>query len=161
MKKTALILIAIFTASFAAQAQTLPAKADNYLKKNYPGWEISKFTKVEYQENKSVAKGDFNGDGKTDYAVVITKDDRIYTLALLATKTGFQAFNLLAQNEENAWIAGIGVNAKGTEINLNEAQADSPKPFRLKNDGVYLYDGEGHGQTFYWQNGKFLLSYDL
>lgn len=160
MKKAVLILIFIFTASLAAPAQALPVKVNNYLKKNYPGWAISKLTKVEYQENKSIAKGDFNGDGKTDYAVVITKDDRIYTLALLATKTGYQAFNLLAQNSENLWIAGIGVSAKGSEINLNEAQADSPKPFRIKNDGVYLYDGEGHGQTYYWQNGKFLLGYD-
>jgi len=160
MRKTILILAVIFTASFAAQAQTIPANVNDYLKKSYPGWTIGESWVIDSKPRKAFESGDFNGDGKKDYAVLLTKDDRKYAIVLLVSKTGFQAFNLEAQNSENAWIAGISINSKGSKINLNDASAISPKPFQLKNDGVYLYDGEGHGRTYYWQNDKFLQGYD-
>ena len=116
MKKVFLILAILSVTCFTANAQTIPTKVKNYLKNNYPNWEIAKFNKVEYQENKSVAEGDFNGDGKTDYAVVITKDERVYTLALLATKNSYKAINLLAQGPDEHWLAGIGVSQKRCEI---------------------------------------------
>ncbi len=161
MKKAFIILVVILIASFVAEAQTLPTKAKTYLKNNYGGWEIAKFNKVEYQENKSVAKGDFNGDGKTDYAVVITKDERVYTLVLFASKNSFKAFNLLAQSPDEHWIAGIGIVKKGDKLDVFTDQQELVKTFRLKTDGVYLYDGEGHGQTYYWQGGKFLSTHDF
>ncbi len=161
MKKALLILTVIFSASFVAEAQNMPAKVSDYLKKNYPGWALGESWVIDSKPRRAFETGDFNGDGQKDYALLITKDDRKYALVLLASKQSFKAFNLLAQNRENAWIAGISTTLKGAEINLNDSSADSPRPFRIKNDGIYLYDGEGHGQTFYWQNGKFLLGYDL
>lgn len=160
MKKVILMLSILGSAGFFANAQTLPANVSEFLKKNYPNWEVAKFNKVEYQENKSTAHGDFDGDGKTDYAVAVTKDDRYYVLALLKTKGSFKSFNLLAlKGAENAWIAGIGITAKGQEAILNPNE-DSPKPFRLKTDGIAIYDGEGMTQTFFWQDGKFKTAFD-
>jgi hypothetical protein len=157
MKRMYVILAVMFLTSFVADAQTLSAKVKNYLNLNYPNWEVCKFNKVEYQANSAVDKGDFNGDGKTDYAVAICKDDRIYALALLETKKSYKAFNLLAQNEENRWIAGLSVAGKGEEVFLHNDQGDVTKSFRLKTDGIAIYDSEGMSSIYYWQNDKFLF----
>lgn len=162
MKKFFLIAALIFLASTFAEAEVLPAKVSRFLKKNYSGWKINKFNKVEYQENASFAKGDFNGDGKTDYAVAIAKDDRLYALALIVDGNSFQAFNLSAQKSDERWLAGVGIVEKNSEVYSPESGNEpSPKPFRVKYQSVYLYDGEGHGQVFYWQNGKFLVGNDF
>jgi hypothetical protein len=100
---------------------------------------------------KAIDKGDFNGDGKTDYAVIITKDDRRYVIALIATKTSYKAYNLSAEG----WAVRIGTVKKGTKIS-SESMNGPTKSLRLKNDGVGLSEQEGLVRTYYWQNGKFL-----
>ncbi len=150
-----LLAIGFVQLGFAQSNDVVPTKVKSYLSRNYPKWKIKKFHKVEFQENKSVAKGDFNGDGKTDYTVVITKENRIYALVLLATKNSYKAYNLLAQTEEDGWMAGIGISEKGQEVFLRNEDG-STKSFQLKNDGVEIYDGEGMGRIFYWQTDKFL-----
>jgi len=161
MKKVLFLIGVLFITSFAAMSQTIPPKVDNYLKKNYPGWTIGESWVIESKPRRAFETGDFNGDGKKDYAVLITKNDRKYALALLALKNSYQAFNLLAQNADNSWIAGIDINPKGAEVYLSSPQNGLSKPFLIKNDGVYLYDGEGHGRTYYWQNGQFLWGNDF
>lgn len=161
MRKVFIILAVLFSICSAANAQTLPAKVENFLKKNYPSWEIGKSWVVDSQPRKAIGSGDFNGDGKTDYAVLITKDDRIYAIALLARNNSYKAFNLLAQNRENRWIAGIDVAPKGSEVSSNSTPKGSDKTFQIKNDGIEIYDGERHGQIFYWQSGKFLMASDF
>jgi len=156
MKKTFVILTIIFLTSFVVEAQMLPAKVKNYLSRNYPGWEIGESWVVGSKPLKANVSGDFNGDGKSDYAVLITKGDRIYAIALLAQNNSYKAFNLLAQNRENRWIAGIDAMPKGSELHSETHHDNSGKTFRIKNDGIEIYDGERHGRIFYWQNGKFL-----
>jgi hypothetical protein len=155
MKQVLIILAVVFLTSVAAGAQTLPVKVENYLKRNYPGWAIGESWIVDSAPRKAIESGDFNGDGKKDYAVLIQTDDRIYALALLADKNGFRAFNLLAQNGENRWIAGIDLMPKGSEVYFNN-DANPAKSFPIKNDGLEIYDGERHGRLYYWQNGRFL-----
>lgn len=145
----------LFTVSFAAQAQNSTAKVEKYLNKFYPDWKIGESWIIDAPRKKAIESGDFNGDGKTDYAVLIEKDGRLYALALLADKNSFKAYNLLAQNSENKWIAGVDIAPKGEEYSLGE-EPESAKKLRLKNDGIFLYDGEGMGRIFYWQNNKFL-----
>ena len=153
-----IISVVVLSASLAAGAQALPdKKVEKYLKKNYPGWQIGESWRVDAKPLRALEQGDFNGDGKTDYAVLITKDDRVYALALIAEKNTFRAHNLLAQNKENRWIAGITIASKGSLIEYEEPITPG-KSFALKNDGIELYDGEGHSTIFYWQNGKFLKS---
>jgi hypothetical protein len=160
MKKIFVILGAVFLTSIVAGAQTLPAVVENYLRKNYPTWEIGESWVADSAPRRAIEKGDFDGDGKTDYALLITKDDRIYALALLAAKNGFKAYNLIAQNTENRWIAGIDITPKGSKVYFNNEEI-SAKSFLLKNDGIEIYDGERHGVTYYWQNGKFLSTSGL
>lgn len=146
MNKTLLTLTAILAFSLIINAQTVPTQVSNFLKKNYPDWKIGESWIVDSKPRKAIEKGDFNGDGKTDYAVLITKDERIYALALLNTGSAYKAANLLAQNADNRWIAGIDSVPKSQMI----------KSLAVKTDGIEIYDGERHGQVFYWQNGKFV-----
>ncbi len=164
MKKIPIILAFIFIATFAAGAQTVPAKVTNYLNLNYPNWVIAKqYKPSENGEStpdiKAFDKGDFNGDGKRNYAVIITKDDRRYVIALIAAKNSYKAYNLLAQSGGDRWMVGIGVVKKGEKIS-SESMNGPTKSLRLKTDGVGLRDQEGIGRTYYWQNGKFLSMED-
>jgi hypothetical protein len=130
----------------------LPLKAKELLTRNYSGWVISKGCWNDPEiKSKSIVKGDFNGDRKTDYAVAISKGSRIYYLALLATKTGFQAFNLQADDwgEGATPAANLEIAPKGDEIG-------SPKKFRLNADGIIVAECEANLSIYYWQNGKFL-----
>lgn len=147
--------VILFIVSTAAQAQNSTAKVEKYLNKFYPNWKIGESWLPDVPRRRAIESSDFNGDGKTDYAVLIEKDDRLYALALLADKNSFKAFNLLAQNSENKWIAGVDIAPKNKEYFLGE-EMESAKKLRLKNDGIFLYDGEGMGRVFYWQNNKFL-----
>lgn len=115
---------------------------------------------VDSPSRKAFEKGDFNGDGKTDYAVLITKDDRIYAIVLLAEKKSFKAYNLLGQNEQDRWIAGIDVMEKGQMVDVGN-ENNPAKSLRLKTDAIRLYDGEGMGQIFYWQSGEFLSESEI
>lgn len=137
-------------------AQATPTKLKTYLDKNYPNWKIGESWVVDSKPRKALETGDFNGDGVKDYAVLLTKADRIYAIVLLTEKNSYKAYNILAQNSENRWIAGIGMNKKGDVIELDPINSD--KTIKLKTDAIYLYDGEGHGTTFYWENGKFVDS---
>lgn len=141
MKKIFLSLVLVLSASFITEAQQLPAKVKNFLKRNYPTWEISKGC---FAESKSFVSGNFNGDRKIDYAVAISKGSRDYTLALLAVKNGYKAFNLQALD----WGEGATPLA-----NLEVA----PKGGKLKTDGIIVAECDANLRTYYWQNGKFLF----
>jgi hypothetical protein len=162
MKKISLILVFISIVSFTAKAQTVPAKVKNYLKVNYPNWVIGKSWVVDSKPLTAIVSGDFNGDGEKDYAVLITKDDRVYALALLANKHSFKAINMLTQKDGNErWIAGIDVTEKGTEVFVHNDRGDVIKKVKLKTDGINVYDGERMSHIFYLENGKFLVGQDF
>ena len=148
-------MLVVFISSLSTSAQTdhtLPAKADRYLKANYPGWSVGQSWRVDLPWVPAVVKGDFNGDRRQDVAVLIKKDDRTYAIALVATRTGYKAINLHAQGRDNAWIAGINIVGKGMKL---EGMDDPNKVFTPKYDCISLYDGEGMGMVFHWQNGAF------
>lgn len=157
MMRAIKISIIVCAASLGVAAQALPVKVENHLKKNYPGWQVGESLQVAAKSRRAIEQGDFNGDGKTDYAVLITKDDRLYALALIAAKNTFKAYNLIAQNKENPWIAGIEIAPKGSLIEYEEPITPG-KSFALKTDGIKLYDNERRSTVFYWQNGRFVSS---
>lgn len=155
MRSLSVILVVLIFAPIIVNGQAVPARVEKYLRVNYPNWVIGESWRADGPRLKAITSGDFNGDGKTDYAVLITKDERLYALALLELKNSFKAYNLLAQSSANRWIAGIDLIAKGEKVFLGD-DGSSAKSFRLRADAVNLYDGEGMGQVFYWQNGRFL-----
>ncbi|MEZ5424969.1 MAG: hypothetical protein R2747_01775 [Pyrinomonadaceae bacterium] len=160
MKRFWILLTLLFAASLAVQAQTLPTKVNNFLKKSYPGWELSKPC-ISESTDKNFGSGDFNGDGKTDYTVAISKGSRGYTLALIATANSFKAYNLKALDwgAGNVPLASLAMARKGSEIYKNEKTEYGGK-FKIKTDAVIVGDCDDGQNTFYWQNGKFVIVED-
>jgi hypothetical protein len=155
MRNLLVSLVVLIFVPLVGNSQTIPAKVEKYLRANYPNWVIAESWRADSPRLKAITRGDLNGDGKTDYAVLIRKNDRLYALALLELKNGFKAYNLLAQSGDYRWIAGIDLIGKGEKVFLGENES-SNRSFRLKTDAVNVYDGEGMGMVFYWQNGRFL-----
>jgi hypothetical protein len=119
------------------------------LKKNYPDWVLAKgcFSDPEIR-SKSFVSGDFNGDGKLDYAVMIAKGGRGYTLALITTAKSFKAYNLKGEDYgDSTPLANLGVEKKGGKL--------AGQTFRIKTDAVIVAECDANMNVFYWQNGKF------
>jgi hypothetical protein len=147
---TFIAVLLLFGFTQTVSAQSVPAKVKNYLKANYPDWEITKgcFSDPKIK-SKSIVSGDFNGDGKLDYAVAINKDTRDYTLALIATAKGFKSFNLQAigGDGEHTPMANLAVEKKGGKI--------AGTSIRLKTDAIIVGECDANLDVHYWQNGKF------
>lgn len=154
MKKTILLSAVLFAASLLTNAQDLPAKVKTFLSRNYPDWQISK--KCVERGGESIVAGDFNGDRLTDYAVAISKGNRSYTLALLATADGYKAFNLQALNLGDGVPTGdLGVQRRNTEV-VKNPKSEYGGSYRVKTDAVVIGDCGADYQTFYWSGGKFV-----
>jgi hypothetical protein len=149
MKNSAAIIVflLIFGLFQAVFAQNVPTKIKAYLKANYPDWEI---TKGCMEESKSFVSGDYDGNGKTDYAVAIHKDKRDYTLALIAIGKAFKAYSLrgITHDEQGKAMANLGVLKKDENI-------PAERSFRLKTDSVIVADCDSYSEVYYWDNGKF------
>ncbi len=81
MKKTLLLLLLLYVGFTSIQAQSirLPNECKKNLNKNFKGWKLSQVPKdvSKYHKEKkfpfepNLIKGDWNGDGRIDYAVLI------------------------------------------------------------------------------------------
>jgi hypothetical protein len=156
MKNVLLITTILVSTCYSVNSQTLPAKINDLLKVSYPAWEITKGCFPD-EGSKSFVSGDFNGDGKTDFAVSISKDNRRYTLALLANPAGYKAFNLEALNvgDDYQRLANLYVAKKG-EVIWKNPESEYGGSFKINNDAVMILECEPTQQTFYWYNGKFV-----
>lgn len=140
-----------------ASSQTVPQQVERYLNGYYPDWQVTDSFIVDAPRTKAIVSGDFNGDRRIDFAVLITKDDRIYAIVLLAAGRSFRSINLLGQKEGvDRWIAGIGVATKGEEFFLLTERGDPGGKMRLKTDAISLNDSEGMHRISYWQRGRFV-----
>lgn len=167
MKKTFLILIflcAVFTSSARAQSIELPEKCKQILDANFQGWQLAEIQKeiIEYHQEKNfpfapnLIKGDWNGDGKTDYAVLIKQGElknpagenigeRRFTIAFVKTKNGFKYFQFDGGDS-------ISLMKKGT----TDYDYETDKKFRYKTDAIFDGFWEKAGVSYVWKNGKFI-----
>ncbi len=159
MTKVLISLAIVTLLTGSVFCQTMPARLRMFLSRNYPGWTITESFQVGQPRRPALVDGDFNGDGRRDYAVLITKGERIYAIALFETGGSYQAFNLLGQTREDRWIAGIDVAERNGEVFQSEDPSNPGKPIRLKTEAISLNDGEGMSQVFYWSGGRFRTGY--
>ena len=82
----------------------LPQEIRLFLDQKYPGWKFAPVSElamecndVETQSHPSLTWGDFNGDGKTDFAVQIIQNGRISAYQLLSHGKKF-VVNVLFKN---------------------------------------------------------------
>jgi parvulin-like peptidyl-prolyl isomerase len=136
----------------AAATETLPVGIRKYLNTHYRGWQLAP---SEYacgpQVNPGFIRGDFDGDGKRDYAVKFTKGKKGYMLALLRRGGNYKAFVLHSTDADEMIYSGLMLWKKG------ETFEDGKIKFRLRRDAPAEYRCESDvGGIHYYRSGKFV-----
>lgn len=162
MKKQILFASAILLFGFvSAQAQkiTLPSECAKILDRNFKGWKMTKvsqdvadwFKKSKYAYSPNLIKGDFNGDAKTDYAVLIEQtidsQPRNSTIVFLNSAKGYKMFNIEGGDGDYLVFEKKGNKAFDHEKN---------KTFVYKTDAVTVGIWEKAATSYIWRSGKFV-----
>jgi hypothetical protein len=95
-----------------------------------------------------ITKGDFNADGKTDIAAVVTDDD----------KKDFRIAILLGSGKIELWEEDILINAALTTVPkgmIEGGDIDHPKKIKLKGDGINVEYFEQASFVIYWNGSSF------
>lgn len=166
MKKIFLLLIFLCANSTIVQAQSiaLPKECERVLNKNFRGWKLAKIQKEvdAYHRQKkflfapNLIRGDWNGDNRTDYAVLIEQgklkntagediDDRRLLIAFVKSRKGFMYF----QFDGSDFIQLMKKRAKDYDY-------DTGKDFRYKTDAIFSGIWEKAGVSYVWKKGKFI-----
>lgn len=153
------LLLFILT-SQSATAQTLPAKVKSYLDKTYAGWKQSVMASDagcfdEYK--KLIVVGDFDGNGKQDYATRITHKRKGYFMAFLEQKGNYKAHVLLSLSATEIKNFGMTKAEKGDEYSIGDPYEDNAKTGRLPNDAPVIGVCESHAYPYVYRNGRFRL----
>jgi len=157
MKKILLLLFLLCNGFASSQAQSikLPSECQKILKTKFRSWkmanvpdEIKDYYKRERAfELANLIKGDWNGDGKTDYAILLDNKanvERRIILVLMKAKRSYKSYFLDGSD-------CIMSAKKGQK----DYSFDTGKNFRYKNDAIFNYIWEKAGVTYVWEKGKF------
>jgi hypothetical protein len=157
MKRIVLLApIAIFVAlptgtGTFAKTTPLPIKIQGYLKKTYPGWkQTATATSCIPKFQQSVISGDFDGDGRRDYAVKFTQGNKGYIIAFLARGVDYSPYVLMDTTAQ--WIrnTGLSVGHKGQRDEDEEGRVSI-----LRNDAPLIGTCESEACYFIYRNGNF------
>ena len=159
-----LLFMCVGFAPLYAQSIQLPNACKKILDKNFRGWKLGKVPKevsAYHKERKfpfepNLIKGDWNGDGKIDYAVLIRQGkwknsdgkaivDRTFTIAFVKNQKGFKHFRLEGGDYIQIFKKGV-----------KDYNYDSNKDFIYKNDAIFVGVGECCGSSYIWKKGKFI-----
>lgn len=153
-----MILLFIF-APAKAQKITLPSECVKILDRKFKGWKMAQvskdvaawFKKAKYAYTPNLIKGDFDGDAKTDYVVLIhqTIDSQPMnsTIVFLHSAKGYKMFNLEGGDGDYLVFEKKGNKAFDHEKN---------KSFTYKTDAVTVGIWEKATTSYIWKNGKFV-----
>ncbi|CAN5356674.1 hypothetical protein BH20ACI1_BH20ACI1_24590 [soil metagenome] len=165
MKKLTIFLLFCYFGFISVQAQSiqLPNACKKLLDKNFRGWKIAEVSKetTDYHKKRNfpfkpnLIKADWNGDGKTDYAVLIEQGklrnsqgkiigNRRLTIAFVKSRDGFKHFQIDGGDY-------IQVFKKGEK----DYNYDSQKDFIYKNDSIFV-GIDCCGSSYIWQKNKFI-----
>lgn len=159
MKIKCFVLVTLFLCAAAtafAQIDTMPASVQRTLKTKFQSWEVSTVGNdiLEYYKREkstdfpNAIKGDWNGDGKMDYAFQLqsrTEKDKKILVALMASGKAYKS-HLIGEGYDC-----IMSGKKGSEGYDHEKQ----RGFRFKNDGIVSMIWEKSGTTYFWRKGRF------
>ncbi|MGC2235074.1 MAG: hypothetical protein WA584_02860 [Pyrinomonadaceae bacterium] len=166
MKRILLLsfLLIITLSNVQAQSVELPDSCKKLLDKNYQGWKPAPIQKdiTDYFRGKNLSnqlnlvKGDWNGDGKMDYAALIKHGkskneageiigDRRLTIAFVSRRKGYRHFSFDGGDY-------IVLMKKGSE----DYDYNTDKKFRYRTDAIFDGIWEKAGVSYVWKNGKFI-----
>jgi hypothetical protein len=157
----AFTLFCICLISTNAMAYELPVGCKKILDSKFSGWkmsmpinEVAEFYSDEKITNPTnLITGDWNGDGKQDYAVLITHGSEkvgdvtmpmIWTIAFIKTANGYNHYKL----EGGDYIQTVKKGKK-------DFNAETQKAFIHKTDSIFSGIWEKSGTAFIWDKTKF------
>ena len=166
--KRFLILIfslCLFSTISSAQTQQLPKSCREILDKNFRRWQMAKVSgdiqnylrEINLRNNSgNFLVGDWNGDGKQDYAVLIkhgfeilnngTKSPRNVSVAFVSRASGFKHFVL------DTFGDYIALDKKGRTAYDHESKSS----IKFSNDAIFVGIWEKAGTSYVWRKDKFI-----
>jgi hypothetical protein len=167
MIKTFFLFLLSVLALSTVQAQTieLPNACKKILDKNFRGWKLAKIRDdiIEYyREEKlphqlNVIKGDWNGDGKSDYAALIEReklknndgkvfdDESLIVAFIRGSGRGYKHYSFFGSEY-------ITLMEKGSQ----DYSYETNKTFRYENDAIFSGYFEKGGTSHIWNGKKFI-----
>jgi hypothetical protein len=146
-------------------APDLPARVRTQLTAAYPGWRFARVDPrlrseliAEPGRRRSPAwvSGDFNGDGRTDYAVQIgrpgPRDSTQLVLAFVAGLGGYRRFVLHSAGEHLGFY--LRTSRRGERVLDLEKDLNGDSSFVLMHDAVDILSGEGTVTTCLYESGR-------
>jgi hypothetical protein len=105
------------------------------------------FQRERPHEQPNLIKGDWNGDGKTDYAAMLqskSNQEKRITIVLMKSGKTYQTHILGASD----CIMSIKRGKKDYDF-------ERKKNFQYKNDAIFDYIWEKAGSSYVWEKGRF------
>ena len=121
-------------------------------------WKLIKEVAAWFKKSKqsfepNLIKGDFDGDAKPDFAVLIQQGvdanslPNIFGVVFLKSATGYTSIKL--EGSDGDFISFEKKGTKNLDIEKN-------KSFVLKTDAIFVGIWEKGGISYMWKNGKFV-----
>jgi hypothetical protein len=156
---TTILCICLF--SINAMAYELPAECKKILDSKFSGWKLAKpsdevaayYAKEKITNAPNLTMGDWNGDGKQDYAVLIEYGGKkaenklikdIWIIAFIKTANGYNQYKL----EGGDYIQTVKKGKK-------DFNAETQKTFTHKTDAIFSAIWEKSGTAYIWSKTKF------
>ncbi len=157
----AFLLFCICVISANAMASELPAECAKILDSKFSGWKmhepiegVAEYFKTEkITDAPNLTTGDWNGDGKQDYAALIEYGSEkvgdkmmpmVWTIAFIKTAKGYSHFKL----EGGDYLQTVKKGKK-------DYNAETKKNFVHKTDAIFSGIWEKSGTAYIWNKTKF------
>lgn len=150
-------LLIITLSNVQAQSVELPNSCKKILDKNYQGWKLAVINKdiTDYLRKNNlpsqanIAKGDWNGDGKFDYAALVEREksknaDRRLMIIFVRAGSGYKYFSFDG-------VDYIQPMKKGSK----DYDYETGRTFRYQTDAVFAGFWEKGGTSYIWKKNKF------
>jgi hypothetical protein len=146
-----LSLILLSVLSLGAFGQRLPTSLKSYLDRNYRGWKLAGECYEKESENKRILIGDFDGNGKRDYAIKFIRGEKGFLMAFLSNGRRWKPFYLhIWDDPKEARFSDLMLFKKGERNEMSipgKLKFDAPSDYHCESDvgGMHVY-----------RNGKFI-----
>ena len=106
-----------------------------------------------------IVKADFNGDNKTDYAVLATNDEQEYQRLLTKVYVIMEGSNPVTFEESTMPTTTLSIVKKSATV--EGFMDDKDKKIVMKTEGLEVMTGESGGYYLYWDGKSLKMLYTL
>jgi hypothetical protein len=155
------LFLLLLTTAGALWGGELPGSARRALDARYPGWRPAPiaapiaewFREYRFAWAPNQVRGDFDGDGTTDYALLIVARGRERAVALMGRRAGTYQVQELADDPAEPYVYLL-FYAKGSK----DFDFQRGRPLRYLNDSLGLMYFDKTPLTLTWRGGRFQRS---